>query len=71
MMPLLTADIGDEVEVLRCNFDSDIKRRMESLGVLPGERITPIARNEGNLIIKVQNSRFAINAGIASRIYVA
>lgn len=70
MMPLAAASLGKEFVVERCQLSGDLKRHMDSLGILPGERVTPITSNDGNLIVKVRESRFAINMGIASKIYV-
>lgn len=70
MMPLAAAGLGKDVVVDRCQIVGDLKRHVDSLGILPGEIITPIASNAGNLIVKVRESCFAINMGIASRIYV-
>lgn len=72
-MPLVVANLGEEVTIQRCNVgkDRDLKRHMESLGLLPGESIKPISRNAGSLIIQVRNSRLAINMGLASKIEVA
>lgn len=70
MMPLAAASLGKSVTVDRCHIAGDLKRHVDSLGIIPGEQITPIASNDGNLIVKVKDSRFAINFGIANRIYV-
>lgn len=70
-MPLIVANLGEEVTIQKCEVGGDLKRHMESLGLLPGESVKPICRNAGNLIIVVRNSRLAINMGLASKIQVA
>lgn len=70
MIPLAAASLGKEVVVDHCQIGGDLKRHVDSLGIIPGECITPIASNAGNLIVKIRESRFAINLGIANRIYV-
>lgn len=70
-MPLVVANLGEEVTIQKCDVDGDLKRHMESLGLLPGQCVKPISRSAGNLIILVQNSRLAINMGLASKIQVA
>ena len=70
-MPLVVANLGEEVTIEKCEVQGDLKRHVESLGLLPGEMVTPISRNAGNLIIKVRESRLAINMGLASKIFVA
>jgi ferrous iron transport protein A len=69
-MPLAFTPIGKEVVIEQCNAQGKIKRHIENLGLIPGERITLVAENAGNLIIKIHESRLAINRALASRIYV-
>lgn len=70
MMPLAAAILGEKVIVDSCHVTGDLKRHCECLGILPGEELIPISNNDGNLIIKIRDCRFAINMGIANRIYV-
>lgn len=70
MVPLVAAELGQEVEITQCHIKGNLKKHTDSLGLLPGEKITPVSKNDGGLIIKVKESRFAIEFGVASRIYV-
>ncbi|WRS27587.1 FeoA family protein [Oscillospiraceae bacterium MB08-C2-2] len=70
-MPLMSAELGKEVTIQRCQMNGELKRHVDNLGLIPGEKVTPIACNNGNLIIKVKNSRLAINMGVASKIFVS
>lgn len=71
MMSLLNADLGSEMRIERCCIKGGLKKHTESLGLIPGEVVTPISRNDGGVIVKVRESRFAVTSGIASKIYVA
>lgn len=69
-MPLLAATLGQDFIVESCHLNGDLKHHMDNLGLIPGEVVTPIAKCSGNLIVRVKESRLAINMGIASKIYV-
>lgn len=69
-MPLTMAHIGNEHTIIACNAKGDLKKRLENLGLLPGERITLLADRDGDLIIRVKDSRLAINRGMAATIQV-
>ncbi|MDR1915082.1 MAG: ferrous iron transport protein A [Synergistaceae bacterium] len=70
MSPLISAPIGSEVTVAKIAADDKVKRRLEDLGVLAGQPVTPIASLLGNTVLRVKESRLVINHGLAERIYV-
>jgi ferrous iron transport protein A len=70
MAPLISAPIGSEVTVTKIAVDDRIKRRLEDLGVLAGQPVTPMANILGNTVLRVKDSRLVINHGLAERIYV-
>lgn len=69
-MQLAVAELGTTVEVVRILVEGAAKKRLEALGFSLGGHITPLADNGGNLIIKVGESRVAVNKGIAMRVLV-
>ncbi|MDL2273391.1 ferrous iron transport protein A [Oscillospiraceae bacterium OttesenSCG-928-G22] len=69
-MSLNSVNMGKEVIIEKCQFQGETRRRLQNLGVLPGERVTPIMKNAGNLIVKVRESRLALNLDVASQIQV-
>ena len=70
-MPLMHAPIGQELTVVECNVEDKLKKHLETLGILPGEKIISVSSRAGDLIVGVRDSRLAINMGLASRIFVA
>ncbi len=70
-MPLNLAQQGKEVKVLKVFADDKTKRHLENLGILSGAEIVPLSESNGNIIIKVHDSRLAINAQLAMKIFVA
>lgn len=69
-MPLTMARVGNEHTIVSLNAKGDTKKRLENLGILPGERITLLADRDGDMIIRVKDSRLALNKGMASTIFV-
>lgn len=45
-------------------------RHLEEMGFIPGERITVVSRNAGNIIVGVKGSRVALSKELASNIIV-
>ncbi|MBQ3426211.1 MAG: ferrous iron transport protein A [Clostridia bacterium] len=70
MMPLLFASIGEEYIIKRIGGKPEIKKHLEDIGFVPGGSLTVISRNEDNLIVRVKDSRIAINGEMAQRIIV-
>ena len=70
-LPLMLASIGEEHIIVECHVEDKLKKHLETLGILPGEKITPISSRAGDLIIRIRDSRLAINMGLASKIFVS
>jgi Fe2+ transport system protein FeoA len=62
--------MGSEVTVTKVNAEERIKRRLEDLGILAGQTLTPMSDSMGNTVVKVLESRLVLNHGLAERIYV-
>ncbi len=69
-MPLTQVELGREVTIDACGMQGNIKHHLDNLGILPGQRITPLLRSAGNIIIKVGDGRLAIDKSIAETITV-
>lgn len=69
-MPLTFADVGKEYIIKRIGGKADIKKHLENLGFVAGSRVTVVSRNGGDMIIKVKESRIAINSDMAQKIVV-
>ncbi|HHX71980.1 MAG TPA: ferrous iron transport protein A [Clostridiales bacterium] len=69
-MPLSMGQVGKQYTISACHAKGEVKKRLENLGVLPGEQITLLAQRGGDLIIKIKDARLALNRGMASVIFV-
>ena len=70
MLPLGFADMNQEVIIRKVSGTPEVKKRLENLGFVPGSGVTVLNRVAGNLIVKVKESRIAINEEMARKIMV-
>ena len=70
MLPLSLADPGEEVVVRRVGGSPDVKKHLEDLGFTAGSTVTVITSLNGNVIVKVRESRVAVNDEMARKIMV-
>ena len=70
MMPIVVADSGEELIVRKVGGSPEVKLHLENLGIVPGGLVTLINVTEGNVILKVKESRIALNKDMALKIMV-
>ncbi|MBO4457324.1 MAG: ferrous iron transport protein A [Butyrivibrio sp.] len=69
-MPLSMADIDEIVVIKRISGSDEIKQHLAELGFVVGEEIHIVSKNGGNMIVKVKDSRIALDKGLANRIFI-
>ena len=70
MIPLTYADPGQENIVKKIGGSPDVKRHLENLGFTPGGSVTLVSILGGNVIVKVKESRIALNEDMAKKVMV-
>ena len=70
MLPLSFADSNEELIIRKVSGTPEVKKHLENLGFVPGSGITVMNRVAGNLIVKVKESRIALNEDMARKIMV-
>ena len=70
MLPLIAADINEDLIVRKVGGNPEIKLHLQDLGIVPGQIISLISVNDGNVIVKVKDSRLAINKDMAMKIMI-
>ncbi len=70
-MPLIFASAGSEVQVINVRGTSEVKQHLFDIGFSEGEKITVIQKISSGLIVKVKESRIAIDRNMAEKIMVA
>ena len=70
MMPLSYANPGEEAVIRRICGSPDVKKHLENLGFVSGGTVKVITALEGNVIVKVKESRVAISDEMARKIMI-
>lgn len=70
-MPIRMAPIGEEVEIKRVSTDGEIKQRLESMGLIVGQKVTVLFKDGGAMVLRVKGCKLAIDERMASGIFVA
>lgn len=69
-MPLIMVETGVTQSIKKINGKDETKRFLRNLGFVEGSEVTIISQIQGNIIVKIKESRVAISKSIASRIMV-
>ncbi|MGB5823935.1 MAG: FeoA domain-containing protein [Proteocatella sp.] len=71
-MPLSMAGSNKDVVVVDFNGTSDVRKRLNELGMVKGSKIKIIQGSKnGSMLIKVLNSKLVINISTAHNVIVA
>lgn len=70
MIPLSLADAGQEQIIKKIGGNQETKLHLQNLGFNVGGSITVINTLNGNVIVKVKESRIALNDELARKIMV-
>lgn len=70
-MALAMMGVGETRTIQEFRGREEMKRHLQDLGFLKGERVQVIGENASGLILLVKGARVALNRGLASQILVA
>ncbi len=70
MIPIVYADKEEDQIIKKISGSDEVKRHLENLGFTVGASVSVINSLGGNIIVKVKESRIAINEDLARRIFV-
>ncbi len=69
-MPLTMAEPGVNNFIKRVGGRPETRQFLESLGFIPGGRVSVISKIGGNLIVEVKGARVAVNRDMAAKILI-
>lgn len=69
-MSLAMVDLGDTKVVAGFKGKDDMKRHLQDLGLIKGERVKVVGDNSSGIILLVKGVKIALNRGLASLIIV-
>lgn len=70
MLPLILAEPGKENIIKRIGGSPEVRRHLEDMGFTPGGSVTLISAVGGNVIVKVKESRVALDEALAKKVMV-
>jgi len=70
LIPLVFADSGEEQIIKKIGGSEEVRHHLANLGFTVGGTVTVINSLGGNVIVKVKESRIAINEEMARKIMV-
>ncbi len=70
MMPLTYSEKNKELIIRKIGGNDDVRRHLANLGLTVGGTLTVINSLCGNVIVKVKESRIALNEDLARKIMV-
>ncbi len=70
MIPLSFADHGEMQIIKKIGGSPEVKKHLEDLGLVAGGEVSVISANDGNVILKVKDSRLALSSELAAKIMV-
>lgn len=62
--------IGEQKIIREIRAKEQVKRHLQNLGFITGEKIEVISENNSGLILMVKGSKIALNRGMANKIIV-
>ena len=69
-MALSMMRIGETRIVVEFRGRDNIKKRLQDLGFIKGEKVTVVGENQSGLILLIKGVKVALNRGLASMIIV-
>ncbi len=69
-MPLFLAPQGETMQVVKISADAKLCRHLEDLGIVPNCDITLLSFSNGNTIVRVHDTRLALDRNVARSIFV-
>ena len=70
MMPLIYAEAGTPQIIKRIGGSPEIKKHLEDLGFNVGGEVSVVSMLGKNLIVRVKESRIAVDGELAKRIMI-
>ena len=70
MMPLVFAEAGQPQIIRKIGGNPEVKKHLEDLGFNVGGEVSVVNTLNGNLIVKVKESRVAVSGELARKIMV-
>lgn len=69
-LTLAMVPLGEKRVILNVRCKDDMKRHLQDMGIVRGERVQVLGENQSGLILLIKDAKIALNRGLASLIIV-
>ena len=70
MIPLSVLNDGEQGVIKKIGGKPDVKRHLADIGFTIGDTVSVITEQNGNIIVKVKETRIAVSKEMAMKIFV-
>lgn len=70
-MPLAMMEQGETREITDFKGQEEMKRHLQDLGFIKGEKVRVVGENPSGMILMVKGAKIALNRALAQKIIVA
>ena len=70
MIPVVFSNAGSSYKIMKIASTDKVKKHLENLGIVKTGNVEVIQNNNGVIVLKVMESRVALNYDLASKIFV-
>ena len=70
MLPLTMAKPGEPVVIRKITGKDEVRRHLAELGFVVDETVSVVSEMGGNLILRVKDSRIALDRSMANRVMI-
>lgn len=70
-MPIVLAPLNAELTIIKVLANPEVKKHLESLGIVLNGKIKVLSNAGSNLICQIKDARVALDTETASKIFVA
>lgn len=70
MLPLIYAQPGEDNVIRKVGGKPDVKKHLEDMGFVTGSIVRVVSRVNGNLIVRIKDSKVALNEELAGKIMI-
>ena len=70
-MPLSMMEQGDTRMITEFHGQEEMKRHLQDLGFVKGEKVRVVEENPGGMILMIKGVKIALNRALANRVMVA
>lgn len=69
-MPLALAPQGETMQIVKVSANDKVSRHLENLGIVSGADIALLSESNGNMIVRIGDTRLALDSSVARAIVV-